>query len=156
MTHQPVVVAYVFPRDRVLGPDEVHGSRLTRINFAFALINDGRIVEGNSFDAQNLAVLRWSQAEEPLAQSAGLRWRRSARGSSLTWPAQLKPLHIIESVVAFVKKYELDSLDIELGVSGVEGRKTRFARRAELHAAASKNCACASRVNRRLSAGHSI
>ena len=41
----PQIIAYIFPRDRALQPAEVAAGKLTRINYAFANIQDGRIVQ---------------------------------------------------------------------------------------------------------------
>ena len=39
------IIAYVFPRGRVLRPDEVAAKKLTRINYAFANVAEGKVVE---------------------------------------------------------------------------------------------------------------
>ena len=44
------IIAYVFPRDRVLGSNEVAAKKLTRINYAFANVTDGKVVEGFAHD----------------------------------------------------------------------------------------------------------
>ncbi len=56
MTDTREIIAYVFPQDRVLSPEEINGRRLTRINYAFANIKNGEIVEGFSHDAENFAI----------------------------------------------------------------------------------------------------
>ena len=43
---RPAVIAYVFPRDRVLDPAEIRAEKLTHVNFAFANVVGGRVVEG--------------------------------------------------------------------------------------------------------------
>ena len=54
---QKAVVAYVFPQDRALSADEIAAGKVTRINYAFANIRDGRIVNGFKNDDQNFATL---------------------------------------------------------------------------------------------------
>ena len=49
------IIAYVFPRDRVLGPNEVAAKKLTRINYAFANVADGKVVEGFAHDKENFS-----------------------------------------------------------------------------------------------------
>src|SRR5208337_3654701 len=49
----PVIVAYVFHRDNPILPGEIAAQKLTRINYAFANINNGRIVNGYGDDDQN-------------------------------------------------------------------------------------------------------
>ena len=53
---KPVVAAYVFAEDKALAPGEIDGKKLTRVNYAFANIADGRIVEGAPTDAANFAA----------------------------------------------------------------------------------------------------
>src|ERR1700733_4079975 len=54
---RPMVVAYLFPQDAQLMPDQVNGRALTRINYAFANIENGRMVMGFKHDAENFATL---------------------------------------------------------------------------------------------------
>ena len=51
------MVADVFSQDAVLPPGQINAHAVTRINFAFANIQDGRIVPGYPNDASNLAAL---------------------------------------------------------------------------------------------------
>src|SRR3569833_2641696 len=57
-THPFVITGYVFPRGAVLNPGQVDASRLTRINYAFSNIENGRMVAGSAADAQNFTLLR--------------------------------------------------------------------------------------------------
>ena len=45
------VVAYVFPQNNALQPGDIDAQRLTRINYAFANIADGRMVAGFAIGA---------------------------------------------------------------------------------------------------------
>ena len=47
------IVAYVFVKDAVLGPNDVAAGSLTRVNYAFANIENGKIVEGFAHDREN-------------------------------------------------------------------------------------------------------
>src|SRR5690242_2248021 len=62
---KPVVVAYVFPQNQVIQPGEIAAKKLTRINYAFANVRDGRVVEGFPTDAQNYAALTALKKENP-------------------------------------------------------------------------------------------
>jgi hypothetical protein len=42
-----VIIGYVFAQDRVLDPAAIAADKLTHINYAFANIKDGRVVEGS-------------------------------------------------------------------------------------------------------------
>src|SRR5882757_2304870 len=59
------IIAYVFPQDRVLAPGEIAARKVTRINYAFANIKDGEIVEGFAHDAENFAILDSLKRENP-------------------------------------------------------------------------------------------
>ena len=50
----PAIIGYVFARDRVLEPEAIAAEKLTHVNFAFANIRDGRVIEGSPRDADNL------------------------------------------------------------------------------------------------------
>src|SRR5450631_3838601 len=62
---KPAVIAYVFKRNDVIQPGEIAAQKLTRINYAFALIQAGQIVNGYANDDQNLAALVALKQENP-------------------------------------------------------------------------------------------
>jgi chitinase len=123
----PVVVAYVFPRTSVLTPDQVDAHKLTRINFAFANIQDGRIIEGAANDAQNLSVLVGLKRENPsltvLVSVGGWIW--SGRFSDMALTSESRST-FIDSVVTFVEHYQLDGLDIDWEYPGQVGAGNTF------------------------------
>src|SRR5215467_10118219 len=53
----PAVVAYVFARNGVLPSVEIDAAKLTRVNYAFANLQSGRMVPGYPSDGDNLAAL---------------------------------------------------------------------------------------------------
>ena len=59
------VIAYVFVNNRVIAPGEVSARKLTRVNYAFANIKDGVIVEGFDHDRENFQILNGLKAENP-------------------------------------------------------------------------------------------
>src|ERR1700739_4196069 len=59
------IIAYVFPQDRAIDVGEVDGRKVTRINYAFANVKDGRVVAGFSHDVENLALLTGLKRENP-------------------------------------------------------------------------------------------
>ncbi len=122
---RPVIIAYVFPNlpgDRRLTAGDVNPAQLTRINYAFALIKDGRMVEGSANDAANLATLRSLKAQNPrleLLVSVG-GWLGSGGFSD----AALTPASratFIDSALAFLARYNLDGLDIDWEYPGLPG-----------------------------------
>ncbi len=97
------IIGYVFPQDRVLGPEEVNARRLTRINYAFANIKDGEIVEGFPHDAENFAILNTLKRSNPalkiLVSVGGWTWSGGFSDAALTprlprpFYRQRRPLH---------------------------------------------------------------
>lgn len=124
---RPVIIAYVFPRNRVLQPGEIAAKKLTRINYAFALIKDGRITEGSSADAAIFAVLTALKRQNPkltvLVSVGG--WLGSGGFSDAALTAQSRKT-FIDSVVAFIERYNLDGLDIDWEYPGMSGAGNRF------------------------------
>jgi chitinase len=124
---KPMVVAYVFPRQSILSADQICAKKLTRVNFAFANIEHGRIVEGTPNDAQNLATLNGLKRDNPsltLLVSVG-GWLWSGRFSDMA-RTRLSRSEFIDSVVAFVTRYQLDGLDIDWEYPGQVGAGNVF------------------------------
>jgi chitinase len=124
---RPVVCAYVFTRETPLAPGQVDGSKLTRINYAFANIDQGRIVEGAPATAGNLAVLTALRHDNPhltvLISVGGWLWSGNFSDMALT-PASRASF--IDSVAAFLSRYELDGLDIDWEFPGQIGAGNKF------------------------------
>lgn len=122
-----VVVGYVFPRDGALQPGQVNARGLTRINYAFANIADGRIVTGAATDVQNFAYLTGLRKENPkltvLVSVGGWLWSGGFSDASLT--AQSRAV-FIQSVMDFLKRYDLDGLDIDWEYPGLPGAGHTF------------------------------
>jgi chitinase len=121
------VIAYIFPRDHVIQPGEIAARKLTRINYAFANIQDGRIVVVNPVDAPNLAALVALKKENPslqiLVSVGGWLWSGNFSDAVLTPESRSR---FIDSVVAFVEQYNLDGLDIDWEYPGQIGAGNRF------------------------------
>jgi len=111
---QYVITAYVFPRNMILTADQVAANKLTRINFAFANIDQGRIVEGDPSDAANLATLVGLKKENPhltvLVSVGGWLWSGRFSDAALTPASRAK---FIDSVADFITRHNLDGLDID-------------------------------------------
>lgn len=123
----PVVIAYVFPRDHVIQPGEIAARKLSRINYAFANIKEGRMVAENPADAGNLATLIALKQENPslqvLVSVGGWLWSGNFSDAALTAESRSQ---FIASVAAFVKQYNLDGLDIDWEYPGQIGAGNRF------------------------------
>jgi chitinase len=121
------IIAYIFPKDRVIAPGEVAAKKLTRINYAFANLQNGVIVEGFPHDAENFAALNSLKRDNPnltvLVSVGGWTW--SGNFSDMALTSKSRNL-FIESAVKFVQKYNLDGLDIDWEYPGMTGDKNRF------------------------------
>ena len=124
---QPVVIAYVFPQNHVLQPGEIDAQKLTRINYAFANIKDGRIVEGFPTDPANYAALIALKKQNPsltvLVSVGGWLWSGNFSDAVLTKQSRAA---FIDSVIAFIEKYNLDGLDIDWEYPGQIGAGNHF------------------------------
>ena len=124
---QPVVAAYVFTQGLALKPGEIGGKKLTRVNYAFANIAEGRIVEGAPADAANLAALTALKKGNPkltvLVSVGGWLWSGGFSDAAFT-PASRAVF--IDSVGAFITRYNLDGLDIDWEYPGMSGAGHAF------------------------------
>lgn len=130
MPSPPQIIAYVFPNlpgDRPLQAGDVDPARLTRINYSFALIHDGRMVESGPQDAANLRLLLSLKQAKPtlevLVSVGGWLGSGGYSDAALT-PASRK--RFAESAVDFVKRYGLDGLDVDWEYPGQSGAGNRF------------------------------
>ena len=124
-SHQ--IIGYVFPDGAVVQPNTVSAAKLTRINYAFAAIRDGKLVEGSPVDAQNLALLTGLRKQNPALKilvSVG-GWGGSGHFSDMAMSKATRSL-FIESAVGFLQRYGLDGLDIDWEYPGLPGAGNRF------------------------------
>jgi chitinase len=124
---KPVVTAYVFTQGKPLVPGQVDGRKLTRVNYAFANIEQGRIVEGSASDAGNLAALNALKHDNPqltvLVSVGGWLWSGGFSDMALTKESRAV---FIDSVETFVTRYDLDGLDIDWEYPGLPGSTQKF------------------------------
>ena len=108
------IIGYVFPQNRVLAPGEVAAEKLTHINYAFANIQNGEMVEGFAHDTENYRVLNGLKAKNPnlkvLVSVGGWTWSGGFSDVALTAKSRKK---FIDSAVAFLGRHNLDGLDID-------------------------------------------
>ena len=116
------IIGYVFPQERLLAPDEVDAAKLTHINYAFANVKDGRLVEGFAHDAENLRVLTGLRARNPelrvLVSVGGWTWSKGFSDAALTAESRRR---FCESAVAYLKRHDLDGLDVDWEYPGLPG-----------------------------------
>lgn len=122
-----VIIAYVFPLDRALAADEINARKLTRINYAFANIKGGEIVEGFSHDAENFATLNRLKRANPslkvLVSVGGWTWSGGFSDMALTRQSRAR---FISSAVRFVERYKLDGVDLDWEYPGQVGNGNTF------------------------------
>lgn len=116
------VTGYVFTRGAALSPGEVDAKYLTRINYAFANIQAGRMVLGAPTDAQNFAQLTALRSSNPrltvLVSVGGWLWSTNFSDMALTAESRRT---FEESVMQFLAQYDLDGLDIDWEYPGLTG-----------------------------------
>jgi len=123
----PLIVGYVFPQNNILGPGEIAARKLTRINYAFANVQGGRIVNGYSNDDQNLATLVALKQQNPsltVMVSVG-GWLWSGVFSDLALTKQSRET-FIASVADYLDRHQLDGLDIDWEYPGMPGSEAHF------------------------------
>jgi chitinase len=121
-TPPKAVVAYVFPQNNELKAGQIDAVSLTRINYAFANIEDGRMVTGFAKDKENFAYLeslKQQNSELTVLISVG-GWLWSTNFSEISLTRQSREV-FIQSVMDFLKRYDLDGLDIDWEYPGMEG-----------------------------------
>jgi len=120
---RPAVIGYVFARDRVLEPHELaRAGKLTHVNFAFANVVGGRVVEGSPRDAENLKLLTGLRQDHPhlkvLVSIGGWTWSKGFSDAALT--ARSRRV-FTESAIGFLKRHDLDGLDVDWEYPGLPG-----------------------------------
>jgi len=117
-----VIIAYLFPQERVLDPGEIAVEKLTHINYAFADIKGGKVVEGFSHDAENFKVLAGLRKRHPhlriLVSVGGWTWSGAFSDMVLTPKSRVV---FVESAVDFVRRHDLDGFDVDWEYPGLPG-----------------------------------
>jgi chitinase len=123
----PQIIAYVFPEEIPVAVGSIDAAHLTRINYAFANIKNGLIVDGFDHEAQNLAALVALKQRNPrlqvLVSVGGWAWSGGFSDMALT-PASRSAF--IDSVMAYLTRYHLDGLDIDWEYPGIAGATKHF------------------------------
>ena len=119
---RPLVIGYLFPQDYLLDPAHIAADKLTHINYAFANIRDGQVVEGFSRDAENFKVLAAVRRSHPhlkvLVSVGGWTWSKGFSDAALTPERRQR---FVESAVGFVRRHDLDGFDVDWEYPGLPG-----------------------------------
>jgi GH18 family chitinase len=151
-----VIIGYVFAKDDLIDPAAIAADKLTHINYAFANIKDGRVVEGFAHDDENFRVLTGLRQRNPdlkvLVSVGGWTWSGGFSDAVLTGESRQR---FVESAVDFVRRHDLDGFDVDWEYPGLPGygnvnrpedKKDFTAVMAELRAALDKEGAARGRT----------
>jgi GH18 family chitinase len=118
----PVIIGYVFAKDDVIDPASIAADKLTHVNYAFANIKDGRVVEGFAHDALNYKVLTGLRKVNPklqvLVSVGGWTWSGGFSDAALTAESRAR---FVASAVDFVQRHDLDGFDVDWEYPGLPG-----------------------------------
>ena len=118
----PVIIGYVFVKSALVDPAQIAADRLTHINYAFANIRDGQVVEGFEHDAENLAALTGLRREHPelqvLISVGGWTWSGGFSDAALTPESRAR---FVTSAVDVVRRHDLDGVDVDWEYPGQPG-----------------------------------
>jgi len=119
---EPAIIAYVFPQEKLIDPATIAADRLTHINYAFADIKDGVVVEGFANDALNFKVLTGRRRQHPqlkiMVSVGGWTWSGGFSDAALTPESRRR---FVASAVAFVRRHDLDGFDVDWEYPGLPG-----------------------------------
>jgi chitinase len=116
------LIGYLFPQDTVIDPASVDAGKLTHINYAFANVRDGRVVEGFAHDAENFRILAGLRRAHPhlrvLVSVGGWTWSGGFSDAALTAASRRV---FVASAVEFVRRHDLDGFDVDWEYPGLPG-----------------------------------
>ncbi len=118
----PAIIGYVFPQERLLVPAEIDAAKLTHVNYAFANVRQGLVVEGFEHDAENLRVLTGLRSEHPqlriLVSVGGWTWSKGFSDVALTPEGRRR---FCESALDYLRRHDLDGIDVDWEYPGLPG-----------------------------------
>ncbi|MCB9299189.1 MAG: glycoside hydrolase family 18 protein [Lewinellaceae bacterium] len=117
-----VIIGYVHGNRQLLDGDRIPAERLTHINYAFANVVDGEIVEGSPEDAANLETLVGLKKRNPnlkiLVSAGGWGWSGGFSDAVLT--EQSRGV-FANSAIDMVVRHQLDGIDLDWEYPGLPG-----------------------------------
>jgi chitinase len=120
--NRAAIIAYVFAENDLIDPTAIAADKLTHINYAFANIKDGEVVEGFARDAENFKLLAGLRRAQPqlrvLVSVGGWTWSGGFSDAVLTTESRRR---FVESAVRFVVRHDLDGFDVDWEYPGLRG-----------------------------------
>ena len=117
-----VVIGYVFAENNLIKPEQIEAEKLTHINYAFADIENDTIKMGYEKDEENFKLLNSLKERNPdlkiLISVGGWTWSDDFSDMALTEKSRKK---FVKSAVEFVRKYNLDGIDLDWEYPGLPG-----------------------------------
>jgi chitinase len=117
-----VIIGYVFVQDRLLDPATIDPRKLTHVNYAFADVRDGRVVEGFKRDEENFRALAELRRRNPqlkvLVSVGGWTWSGAFSDAARTAESRKR---FVDSAVEFVLRHDLDGFDVDWEYPGLPG-----------------------------------
>jgi chitinase len=121
-TNRAAIIAYVFAENDLIDPTAIAADKLTHINYAFANIKEGEVVEGFAHDAENFKLLAGLRRAQPqlrvLVSVGGWTWSGGFSDAVLTTESRHR---FVESAVRFVVRHDLDGFDVDWEYPGLRG-----------------------------------
>jgi chitinase len=121
------VIAYVMGGNNNWGENNEKVLQITHINYAFANIQDGKVVEGYATDVENLKKL--NQLKEVnkdlkiLISVGGWGWSKNFSDAVLTENSREI---FAQSAVDFMLKHKIDGIDLDWEYPGQKGDNNKF------------------------------
>ena len=116
------IIGYVFPQEKLIDPEDIAADKLTHVNYAFANVKDGKVVEGFTHDKENFEILAGIRKAHPhlkiMVSVGGWTWSGGFSDAALT--AESRRVFVL-SAVDFVKRHDLDGFDVDWEYPGLPG-----------------------------------
>lgn len=117
-----VILAYLFPGNRIIDESEIPGDMLTHIVFSFADIENGKMAYIHDADSMNLWQLIKLREQHPhlkIMVAVG-GWSRSGNFSDMALTSQNRKT-FINSAIEFIDQHQLDGIDLDWEYPGLPG-----------------------------------